>query len=128
MARTINYDPDTVIRGAMRVFWEKGYEATSVADLVKATKLNTRSMYNAYGDKNGLFIETLKAYRKDYLLNCFNLVKNGSGKKAIFDYFLCLSGNSYINGCFFVNTLTEKKTLKKTPFVYFDNYFKNLEH
>ena len=46
----------------MRAFWAKGYEATSLADLMEATGLHKGSLYQAFGDKHSLFIQSLKRY------------------------------------------------------------------
>lgn len=48
----------------MLVFWRHGYEDCSVADLVKATELQRQSLYNAFGDKHGLFLAALNKYRE----------------------------------------------------------------
>ena len=62
MARPREFDPDTVREQAMRVFWAKGYEATSLDDLCAATQLNRSSLYAYFGDKRALFLETLDRY------------------------------------------------------------------
>ena len=49
----------------MRAFWAKGYEATSLSDLMEATGLHKGSLYQAFGDKHALFIESLKRYLAD---------------------------------------------------------------
>ena len=59
MPRPKQYDTDVVVEKAMHVFWEKGYEATSVQELVDATGINRFSMYQAFGDKHSLFIRAL---------------------------------------------------------------------
>ncbi len=46
----------------MDVFWEQGFEATSMADLCAATGLHKGSLYQAFGDKHALFMRALKAY------------------------------------------------------------------
>lgn len=46
----------------MEAFWAKGYEATSLMDLVSATGLHKGSLYKAFGDKHSLFIQALKRY------------------------------------------------------------------
>ena len=56
------FDADTVIDRAMILFWRIGYGATSIQDLERATKLARGSLYNAFGDKEGLFIAALKRY------------------------------------------------------------------
>lgn len=44
------------------VFWEKGYQATSISDLERATDLNKRSLYNTFGDKEAIFDAVLRGY------------------------------------------------------------------
>jgi TetR/AcrR family transcriptional regulator, transcriptional repressor for nem operon len=56
------FDTDTIVDRAMMHFWRVGYGATSIQDLEKATKLRRGSLYNAFGDKEGLFIAALKRY------------------------------------------------------------------
>ena len=46
----------------MRAFWAKGYEATSMTDLMSATGLHKGSLYQTFGDKHSLFIQALKRY------------------------------------------------------------------
>ena len=46
----------------MMLFWRVGYGATSIQDLERATKLRRGSLYNAFGDKEGLFVAALKRY------------------------------------------------------------------
>lgn len=62
MARPRQYDPDSVLDAAQRVFHEHGYEAASVQDLVDATGLSRSSLYGAFGDKHGLFLAVLDRY------------------------------------------------------------------
>lgn len=63
MARPQEFDSDTVLDHAMHVFWQKGYDDTSIQDLVTATGLNRGSLYNAFGDKAQLFAAVMERYR-----------------------------------------------------------------
>lgn len=56
------FDTDAVTERAMNLFWRIGYGATSIQDLERATKLRRGSLYNAFGDKEGLFVAALKRY------------------------------------------------------------------
>ena len=47
--RTKDFEPDDVADAAMHVFWQRGYAATSVQDLVDGTGLGRGSLYNAFG-------------------------------------------------------------------------------
>lgn len=62
MARQKAFEPDDVLERAMRAFWVKGYEATSVEDLVAATGINRASLYGTFGDKKRIFMSALDRY------------------------------------------------------------------
>ncbi len=62
MARPREFNHDRVVDRAVEVFWRKGFEATSIQDLVEATGLNRGSLYNTFGDKAGLFEAALERY------------------------------------------------------------------
>ena len=57
------YDEADVLDAAMAVFWTHGYAAASVSDLIAATGLSRSSLYQRFGDKDGLFKEVLERYR-----------------------------------------------------------------
>jgi len=63
MARPRAFDESDVIEAAMLAFWRVGYGATSISTLEKATGLSRVSIYNAFGDKEGLFLRALEHYR-----------------------------------------------------------------
>ncbi|MGI9575448.1 TetR/AcrR family transcriptional regulator [Alloalcanivorax xenomutans] len=62
--RPRNFDRETVLRKALDVFWRKGFEHASMADLTAAMGLNPPSLYAAFGSKEGLFREVLELYRR----------------------------------------------------------------
>ncbi|MCE9672243.1 TetR/AcrR family transcriptional regulator [Myxococcus stipitatus] len=63
MARPREFDRDEAVRHAMGVFWEKGYEATSTDDLLRAMGIGRQSMYDTFGDKHRLYLEALQHYQ-----------------------------------------------------------------
>ena len=56
------FDPDRALEAALRVFWEKGYEGTSLADLTAAMGINKPSLYATFGDKAALFRKVVDHY------------------------------------------------------------------
>lgn len=62
--RPRSFDRDAVLQQAMRMFWERGYESTSLADLTSATGLKPPSLYAAFGSKEGLFREAVELYTR----------------------------------------------------------------
>ncbi|MFJ8471393.1 TetR/AcrR family transcriptional regulator [Kitasatospora sp. NPDC094011] len=56
------FDRDEALAAATRLFWERGYEATSVTDLTSAMGIRPGSLYAAFGDKRALFEEVVRRY------------------------------------------------------------------
>ena len=67
MARQAEFDRRIVVARATAVFWERGYGKTSVGDLVAATGLQPGSLYAAFGNKKGLFLEVIDHYNQGFL-------------------------------------------------------------
>jgi TetR/AcrR family transcriptional repressor of nem operon len=67
MPRIPEYNRAEVVNAAMLVFWERGYNQTSVTDLVVATGLQPGSLYAAFGNKKGVFLEVLEVYHQQFL-------------------------------------------------------------
>lgn len=62
--RPREFDVDQALDQALRVFWEKGYEGASMADLTAAMGINRPSLYSAFGNKESLFLKALARYEE----------------------------------------------------------------
>ena len=62
VGRPREVDEDAVLEAARDAFWQKGYEATSLADLCQCTGLHKGSLYQSFGDKHALFMRALQRY------------------------------------------------------------------
>ena len=71
MARTREFDERQALVSAMLVFWEKGYEGTSIQDLEDAMGLKRTSIYNAFGNKRQVFNLILDCYKESVLSALF---------------------------------------------------------
>lgn len=60
--RPRSFDRDTALSAAMQVFWRRGYDGASMAELTEAMGINAPSLYAAFGSKEELFQETLRLY------------------------------------------------------------------
>lgn len=83
MARSKQYKYEAVLEKAMDLFWAKGYNGTSIQELVTHVKLSKASMYEAFTDKHGLFMATLHNYRKRLNNNMSLLYEIPSAKAAL---------------------------------------------
>jgi AcrR family transcriptional regulator len=61
--RPRSFDRDAALEIAMRLFWQHGYEATSLAQLTAAIGISAPSLYAAFGDKEALFLQTVARYQ-----------------------------------------------------------------
>jgi AcrR family transcriptional regulator len=62
MGRPRCFCEEAALEAAMRLFWERGYEGTSLSDLTKAMAMNRASLYATFGDKEALFLKALARY------------------------------------------------------------------
>ncbi|QTD98396.1 TetR/AcrR family transcriptional regulator [Streptomyces cyanogenus] len=62
MARTKEFDPDAALQSALELFWQRGYEATSMADLVEHLGIGKASLYATFGSKHELYLRALDRY------------------------------------------------------------------
>ena len=62
MARTKEFDPDTALQAALELFWRRGYEATSMSDLVDHLGIGRASLYATFGSKHELYLKALERY------------------------------------------------------------------
>lgn len=61
--RPIAFSPDAAANAAMQVFWARGYDSASTRDLLAAMNISRSSLYQAFGNKEQLFLEALRRYR-----------------------------------------------------------------
>ncbi|MEV7670328.1 MULTISPECIES: TetR/AcrR family transcriptional regulator [unclassified Streptomyces] len=62
MARTKEFDPDAALRAALELFWARGYEATTMAELVEHLGIGRASIYATFGSKHELYLKALDRY------------------------------------------------------------------
>jgi AcrR family transcriptional regulator len=67
MAGIKQFNEDQALERAMHVFWRRGYGATSMQELAQATGVLRGSLYNAYGDKQAIFLLAFARYQRNYL-------------------------------------------------------------
>lgn len=105
------FDHDIVVDRAMMLFWRMGYGATSIQDLERATRLRRGSLYNAFGDKQGLFVAALKRYEVTVGSERIKQLSNPDPYRAIEGFLNTLieqmSEPSRPRGCLHTNTSLE---------------------
>lgn len=107
-----SFDTDDAVDRAMKVFWAKGYDATSMSDLTEGMQINKGSLYNAFGSKKQLFTRVLLKYDIDKRQNAIAALEALDDPiraiAMLFDVLIAESGaDSERKGCLLVNTALE---------------------
>lgn len=110
--RPRNFEPEQVLDRAMLEFWKRGYEATGLADLERATELGRQSLYGAFGDKRALFSRVVEHYFERVLKPGIIDVLDapGSGRdniERIFALWETTAASADFNGCLVGNAISE---------------------
>lgn len=109
MARPREFDRDDVLDRAIEVFWTRGYDRTSVQDLVDSMGIQRGSLYAAFGGKKQLFLDALDRYEKRFLDRMVDTLSQDLPVKEriarIFrDVVLDCACDGGRRGCFITNT------------------------
>ncbi len=112
MARTKDFDENEVLGKAIDVFWHKGYNGTSMQDLVDGLGISRSSLYDTYGDKHTLFIKALESYQNEGSGKVGTIINSTGPAKEIIKKLLEyitgeLLGDQAHKGCFMVNAEVE---------------------
>lgn len=107
-----SFSEDEVVKRATRVFWDKGYEAASISDLLEGMEINRGSFYNAFGGKRELFIRALKDYDEGFRRTVLADLEAMDDPKTAFQVFFKMVVDSTVadnekKGCLLVNTTLE---------------------
>lgn len=107
MGRSKEFDEKETLQKAMLIFWEQGYEKTSINDLVEGMGIHRKSLYDTFGGKHELFLKIIETYNeiiKNKLLTEISKTTTcGEAIKTLFN----LAIESDFLGCLFVNSATE---------------------
>ncbi|KFF59868.1 TetR family transcriptional regulator [Cryobacterium sp. MLB-32] len=111
MGRLQSFERTTVVQAARDLFWDKGFEAASLADLEHVTGLKRSSLYHAFGSKRGLFDAAVQDYQDIVIRPRLRILAEGGGSRAsLIAYFeelrsavSALEDDSPRRGCLIVN-------------------------
>lgn len=111
MVRTKQFDKHAALDQAMELFWERGYHATSIQDLVDRLGVNRQSLYDTYGGKDQLFLAALERYREIQTGPVRRLLEQDGPAievlRKFLDTFVETLSSGDTKGCFMANTITE---------------------
>ena len=112
MARTKDFDEDEVLTRAMNLFWSRGYNATSMEDLVSGLGISRSSLYDTYTDKHSLFIKALENYQQMGYATLQETANNPGPAKETIRKLIELSTEGLLagkqqKGCFMLNAAVE---------------------
>lgn len=113
MARTKEFDPDAALQSALELFWRRGYEATSMADLVDHLGIGRASIYATFGNKHELYLKAMDRYAESTdTVALADLSAGGPALPAVRALVRRFAAEATtderrLTGCFVTNTATE---------------------
>lgn len=114
MARSKEFNEVEALDKAMEIFWKQGYEKTSIQDLVDQMGIHRRSLYDTFGDKHALFVQTLERYESliasQFRKEITEDMTTVESIRKIFELAI-YSDSTYPKGCLLVNTAVELSLL-----------------
>lgn len=133
MPRTKEFDRDDVVHKARELFWQKGYEATSMDELVNTLGISRSSLYATFGDKHQLYCETLNSYCES---NAYALAKQSvqaTNPLAFIQYIFDIiieqaKKDKSHKGCYVVNSMVEFSNRDETVKAILDANNKTFEN
>ena len=132
MARSKEFNKDDVVDKAINVFWSKGFEATSMQDLVNAMGINRGSIYDTFGNKAGLFDVAIYRYQVDVpSQRVLNNANTGMPREEIVFFFNALLNRHACSkgqrGCLITNSIAELANRDEKLAAHFKAGVKRLE-
>lgn len=122
MGRSKEFEEQIVLKKAMELFWQQGYEKTTMSELVECMGIHRKSLYDTFGDKHELYLKAIDLY-EEYTISKLRseMLKATTAHQAIqkiFDYMIEVNDDKHW-GCLFVNAATEmgpwdKEVVSKT--------------
>lgn len=102
--RPRGFDREAALVAAMKVFWQRGYTATSMADLYAAMSINSPSLYAAFGSKDDLYLEAIAHYEHVIAPRIWSPLDNAvSAREAVRQWLKCsakiLTQDDFPMGC-----------------------------
>lgn len=111
MGRCKEFEESVVLQKAMEVFWKKGYEKTSMSDLVEHMGIHRRSLYDTFGDKHTLFLKALDYFGESIVARLMSGISRAETARQaiqfIFGFMIEGSGDNRHLGCLYVNSAAE---------------------
>jgi TetR/AcrR family transcriptional repressor of nem operon len=109
--RPRQFDEREVLERAMQLFWEKGYQAVGLSELLARMGISRQSLYATFGNKRELFVRAIHHYRETQLAQALALLgREGSrvaNVKDVVRFFEGLATDGSCRGCLVANTLVE---------------------
>ena len=129
MSRPKEFDQTSALDRAMELFWDQGYEATSLADLERHLGIGRQSIYDTYGNKLGLYRKALDRYSRVPVTHLLGRLEAGGAHaiRSFFDRLIAHQSCPRPPACFMVNSAVELAPLDHGVRLRVNDHFRRLE-
>ena len=131
MPRAKCFNKEEALQKAMTAFWARGYEATSIQDLVDCMGINRGSLYDTFGDNHTLFLAALDQYTDNSLARGSVLTQDGNAREILTEFMHAFMFRNLEDperrGCFITNTAVERSARDEDCATRIRKYFAEIE-
>lgn len=118
MARPLEFNPQKAINEATEIFWARGYDATTLSDLLSAMSLSKSSFYQSFGSKHKLYEQCLQNYRQGITRKMLNDLQKAESARLFIEHLFNDIANEVSSkkgrwGCMIMNSASAKAPFDK---------------
>ena len=124
------FNSNRVLEKCINLFWNKGYVASSIKDVVTTTGVNRFSLYNEFDNKEGILYGTIELYKNRYLSKKLYTTKTEFAQEEIIQMFknFLIDNKSHPPGCYIVHIATEIADTNEEVKSILEGYTKEMEN
>jgi len=112
MADVLHFDIDQALDQFLKIFWTKGFRATTTRELAKSAGISESSLFHTFSSKRAIYISTLRRYRKNSRFLLTQMENEENALTGIRNYWLAIgkfvSNSSFNRGCMITNATVEQ--------------------
>lgn len=122
------FNPNRVLEKCIPLFWDKSFRGTAISDIVDLTGVNRFSLYEEFGNKEGILLAALELYKTRYSWSNVQILKQtGEVKDLLQKFYMSYLKSQQHEGCFVIHVGMELAEADKDVKQFLEGYMQTIE-